>query len=179
MRKPVNSAAARDPAVAELMEIARSAPKVAISDDGSSSPSTPDHARYRDNFCHRFIEVRAVLDDQASRDQIRYVRMVKERFGFDLLDFYERHTVLCDSIVEAIRAAAPYELLVAGYADLSRREEAGEIADGSAEKLNLAAGHPLGIEAIGAFYSDAINPLLESAYELMKQETLNAPFLTK
>jgi hypothetical protein len=37
----------------------------------------------------------------------------------------------------------------------------------------------LGIEAIGMFYWDRLNPLLERAYALMDVQTLNAPFLTR
>jgi len=70
-------------------------------------------------------------------------------------------------------------VLVQGYYELAAAETAGEVASGSALSLQTSIDHPLGIEAIGIYYWDQLNPLLEQAYQLMDEETLNAPFLTK
>jgi hypothetical protein len=49
----------------------------------------------------------------------------------------------------------------------------------SKKYVGLSNVHPLGIEAIGIYYWDRINPLLEEAYALIEEGTINAPFLAK
>jgi hypothetical protein len=108
---------------------------------GRAAATVSPDERHRGNFFGRFIEMRAVLDGDASDEQIHYVRMVKERFGFDLVNFYAQHRGLCDAI--------------------------------------LGAGDPRGVEAVGAVSGEADGQLLERAYRLMEQATINAPFLTR
>jgi hypothetical protein len=161
--------------LAQLKELAASLPKVEQVE--ADSPRT--HTQYRDNFFQRFGELRAIRDEVATDAQVFYVRMVKERFGFDLLTFYDEHPRLCDAICDAVDDKEPYDQLVAGYYELLDQEQAGEVPVGSADGLNVAVDHPLGIEAIGMYYWGRINPLLEEAYGLMDAQTLNAPFLTR
>jgi len=66
-----------------------------------------------------------------------------------------------------------------GYNETLLLEEAGELPPGSVHEVDLATEHPLGIEAVGMYYWERINPLLEQAYALIDQRTLNAPFLAK
>jgi|GEM_PF-2167975 len=161
--------------LAELSVLAASQPRI-----GELGPDTPTaHTQYRDNFFRRFGEIRAVRDERATDEQVFYVRMVKERFGLDLITFYSDHERLCDTICEVVDAKKPYDRLVAGHAEILELEEAGQLPLGSAAELSAAVDHPLGIEAIGIYYWDRINPLLEEAYTLLETRTLNAPFLTK
>lgn len=160
--------------LSRLKELAAALPKV---DDGNVDPSQI-HAQYRGNFYRRFGEIKAVREDRAKDDQVFYVRMVKERFGLDLLSFYDEHREVCDAICEAVNAKDPYDQLVAGYEEVLSLEGSGALPPGSAHEVYTATGHPLGLEAIGMYYWDKINPLLENAYELLDERSLNAPFLT-
>lgn len=161
--------------LAGLLALAASQPKI-----GELGPDTPIvHTQYRDNFFRRFGEIRAVRDERATDEQVFYVRMVKERFGLDLLTFYSDYGPLCETICEAVDAKEPYDQLVTGRAKILELEETGQLPLGSSAEINTAVDHPLGIEAIGIYYWDRINPLLEEAYTLLETRTLNAPFLTK
>jgi hypothetical protein len=105
--------------------------------------------------------------------------MVMERFGYDLVGFYEQNLELCEAICTAAEAKLPYDLLAAGYNQLVIAERAGCIAPGSAQSLQACTVSGLGIEAVGMYYWDRLNPLLEESYNLMDAQTLNAPFLTR
>lgn len=167
--------------IEELKALAASQPRITIFDPRVeiSAPEPARHTQYRDNFFNRFLEIRAVVTDTATEPQVTYTRMVKERFGLDLLGFYAEQPELCDAICTAIDAKEPYDRLVSGHAQIAALEAGGNLPEGSADELNIATAHPLGIEAIGMYYWDQINPLLERAYTLIDATTLNAPFLTK
>jgi hypothetical protein len=105
--------------------------------------------------------------------------MVMERFGYDLGRFYDKNEQLCEAICAAIYAKEPYDTLTAGYYELLAAEESGQAPSGSAQLIQSSVDHPLGLEAIGMYYWDQLNPLLEQAYQIMDQQTLNAPFLTR
>lgn len=158
----------------ELKRLASSQPKIGHLYSGSSVNS-----QYRDNFFKRFIEISAIRNEHPTDTQVNYVRMVKERFGLDLLAFYEERRQLCDAICDAIEAKAPYDMLVHGRKSLLQLEGAGDIPANTTHGLDGAANHPLGIEAIGIYYWEMINPLLEQAYTILDSQTLNAPFLSK
>lgn len=159
----------------ELLELAESSPRT-----GQIYPGSPSqHSQFRHNFYMRFSEIKAVRMGEATDSQVFYVRMVKERFGFDLLFFYEEQKQLCEAICEALEEKEPYDRLVSACKEFEGSEGTGTIHPASVDQLNLAVGHPLGIEAIGIYYWDKINPLLAQAYELVEARTLNAPFLTK
>ncbi len=159
---------------AELTALAASQPKI-----GELEPGTPTiHTQYRGNFFRRFNELKAVREEVATDAQVFYVRMVKERFGLDLLAFYAEQEPLCDAICEVVEAKDPYDRLVSGHQVLLEFEETSQLPRGSANELNAAVGHSLGVEAIGIYYWERINPLLVEAYTLLDVRTLNAPFLT-
>lgn len=163
------------------MKLARSLPTIDKADpriaalDGTSALPAPSHG----NFFKRFAEMRAVAHGHACGVDVIYVRMVKERFGLDLIDFHNKRTMLCDAICAAVDAKQPYDELVIAYAELIRMERAGELPNGTADSLNAAVDHPLGIVAIGLQFLDRINLLLEQAYSAFEAITLNAPFLEK
>lgn len=116
---------------------------------------------------------------EATDAEVFYVRMVKERFGYDLVDFYDRNHELCDATCSTVADKEPYDTVASGYLDVCRDEAEGRLPPGSAQSIQDRVDHPAGIEAIGIYYWDRINPLLEQAYNVMDQEMLNAPFLTK
>ena len=140
-----------------------------------SSPSGTGPRLYRQNFVRRFIDVHAVIAAEASEDQIRYVRMVKERFGFDLLSFYAQHLSLCDAIIRAIQPLAAHDCPGWSAVGLPRLEAVGEIAP-RAKPFNLASRGDIDDTIVNV---SAIDELLARAYKLIEQDTLNAPFLTK
>jgi hypothetical protein len=175
MHERLHYESAGEQQLSELKALAASQP--IISDLPPNSPTT--HTQYRDNFFRRFEEIQAVRQERATDSQVFYVRMVKERFGFDLVAFYDQQSQLCDEICSAVAAKEPYDRLVAGYYHILAQEQTGELPPGSAQELNTAVLHPLGIEAVGMHYWDKINPLLAKAYNLMDAQTLNAPFLAK
>lgn len=137
------------------------------------------HEEFGGEFYRRFAEINRVRTSEASDAEVFYVRMVKERFGYDLIDFYNRNQGLCEAICITVATKEPYDILVSGYLEVYEDEAEGRLAPGSAQTVQENIKHPAGIEAVGMYYWDQINPLLEQAYVLMDQEMLNAPFLTK
>ncbi len=161
--------------IIELRRLAFLLPKIPEMD--SCIPPATISKSY-DNFYKRFPEIKAVAEGKASESQITYVRMVKERFGLDLLDFYSQYSELCNEICGIILEKQPYDRLTADYEKLKILEFNGAVPPGSVDKLNLATNHTLGLVAIGLYYSSKLNPLLEKAYALFEPLTLNTPFLT-
>ena len=147
--------------------------------DPQSTRRREAHEEFGGEFYRRFSEVNRVRADEATDAEVFYVRMVKERFGYDLVDFYNRNYELCEAICGAIANKDPYDTLVSGYLEVCRDEAEGLLSPGSAQTIQDSIDHPAGIEAIGMYYWDQINPLLEQAYGIIDQEILNAPFLTK
>ena len=96
-----------------------------------------------------------------------------------IVSVYADNLSLCEDICRAIEAKEPYDKLVAELEKLQSLENKGSISVGVVDELNNVTGHPLGIEAIGRFYWNRINPLLEEAYGVLDSETLNAPFLKR
>lgn len=137
------------------------------------------HEEFGGEFYRRFIEVNRVRANEATDAEVFYVRMVKERFGYDLIDFFDRNLELCGAVCDAVVAKEPYDLLVSGYREICTEEIEGRLPPGSAQSVHESIDHPAGIEAVGMHYWDRINPLLEQAYQIMDQEMLNAPFFTK
>jgi hypothetical protein len=137
------------------------------------------HEEFGGEFYRRFAEINRVQAGEATDAEVFYVRMVKERFGYDLVDFYNRNHELCEAICSTVATKEPYDILASGYLEVCRNEAEGLLPPGSARTVQESINHPAGIEAIGMYYWDQINPLLEQAYSLIDQEILNAPFLTK
>lgn len=137
------------------------------------------HEEFGGGFYRRFTEISRVRAGEATDAEVFYVRMVKERFGYDLIDFYNRNHELCEAICSTVAAKEPYDTLISGYLEVCGDEAEGRLSPGSAQTVQVSIDHPAGIEAVGMYYWDQINPLLEQAYGLMDQEMLNAPFLTK
>lgn len=137
------------------------------------------HGEFGGEFYRRFIEVSRVRAGEATDAEVFYVRMVKERFGYDLVDFYNRNYGLCEAICGTLAEKEPYDTLVSDYLDVCRYEAEGLLPPGSAQTVQGIINHPAGIEAVGMYYWDRINPLLEHAYDIIDQEMLNAPFLTR
>lgn len=164
----------REPAVAELKQLAKSQPKVE-----QAPPGLTSHVQYGDNFYRRFGEIQAIREGTADDAQVFYVQFFKEKLAGDLLLFYGDYPQLCDAICNAVTAKEPYDRLVSGYHELLRLEEKGEVPAGSAQELNEATGHPLGIEAIGMYYWGKINPLLEQAASIINERTRHLPYLMK
>lgn len=160
---------------ADLIRLAAGQPTV----DSRLVSGRAEHTQYRGQYYRRFPEIKRVREGIAEDHEVFYVRMVKERFGYDLVQFYESHETLCEDICERVEALAPYDVLVDGYNRLVAAESAGVVASGSAESLQACVNHELGIEAIGMYYWDRLNPLLEQAYVIMDGQTLNAPFLAR
>lgn len=165
----------------QLLELAKTEPKIDTNDpriiDQGANRITP--VQYRDTFFMRIIEIRAVTEDTATTPQIAYLRMVKERFGLDLVSISLEHQNLFSQVYDAIDAKEPYDRLTVGRLALLSLEDTIPGTTGLADSLDDAANHPLGIEAIGIFYWDKINPLLEQAYGIISERSLNAPFLTR
>lgn len=165
----------------ELRQIAGTAPKIDSSDPRVSSQSderiTP--IQFRGSFFTRFVEIRAVSDNTATPEQVTYLRMVKERFGLDLVSMSLELEDLFTQVYEAIDDKDPYDQLVLGRLALLDLEAVAPEARGLATSLDDATNHPLGIEAIGMHYWDSLNPLLEQTYDIISERSLNAPFLTR
>jgi hypothetical protein len=137
------------------------------------------HTRFRDHYFKRFPEIQRVRNNNATSEEVFCIRMVMERFGYDLIRFYNENEQLCESICKAVYDKEPYDTLAAGYYELLAAEEAGRAPAGSAQSVNVSVNHPLGIEAVGIYYWDQLNPLLGQAYQIMDQQTLNALFLAR
>lgn len=161
--------------LSELCVLAANQPTVAL----EALQGRTTHEQFRGNYYRRFPEINHVRENTASPVEVFYVRMVMERFGYDLVRFYDENEMLCDDICDGVAAKAAYDILQAEHDRLLMAEDAGHIAVGSALSLQKSVGHPLGLEAIGIYYWDQLNPLLVQAYERMDQQTLNAPFLTR
>lgn len=174
MHEILSSDNTHEQTLSKLKELAAALPKINEVDVDQSQT----HSQHRGNFFKRFGEIKAVREERAADDQVFYVRMVKERFGLDLLSFYDEHLETCEAICTAVDAKEPYDRLVAGCEEMLLLEQSGVVAIGSAAEISEATGHPLGVEAVGMYYWDRINPLLEHAYEFLDERTLNAPFLT-
>lgn len=147
--------------------------------DPQSTRGREIHEESGGELYRRFIEVNRVRTGEATDAEVFYVRMVKERFGYDLVDFYDRNHELCEAICSTVADKEPYDVLVSGYFEAVRDEAEGLLPPGSAQTVQENINHPAGIEAVGMYYWDRINPLLEQAYGIIDQEILNAPFLTK
>lgn len=147
--------------------------------DPQSTRGREAHEEFGGEFYRRFVEVNRVRAGEATDAEVFYVRMVKERFGYDLVDFYDRNYELCEAICGAVADKEPYDTLVSGYLDVCQDEPEGLLPPGSAQSVQESIDHPAGIEAVGMYHWDRINPLLEQAYGMIDQEILNAPFLTK
>jgi hypothetical protein len=166
--------------IGKLEELARTLPKIPcddprIDEEDNLIPSEPFYGK----FFQRFLEIKAVVENTATERQIIYIRMVKERFGVDLLSFYADNQGLCEAIVQELIAQEPYISLVELTRKLEAEEAAGIIPAESTARINRATGHPLGIKAVGLFYMDMLNPLLQQAYSLLETQTLNAPFFIR
>lgn len=158
-----------------LKDLASSQPVL----DPQTSDDREAHQQFAGEYYQRFPEIKRVRAGEATDPEVFYIRMVKERFGYDLVDFYDRNQELCEAICDAVAAKEPYDLLVWGYREICTEEAEGQLPPGSAQSLHESVAHSMGIEAIGIHYWDQINPLLEQAYQIMNQEMLNAPFLTR
>jgi hypothetical protein len=154
----------------QLRVLAQSLPKIELDDERP-------FLLFRGTFYTRFPEMKAVANGYGTDEQVTYVRMTKERFGIDLVAFYSLHDELCESICSSLNAKVSYDLLSSSYQELVSEESVGHIPDGSSQSVLEAIGHPRGMEAIGLYYWDQINPLLEQAYTIFDGESLNAPFL--
>ena len=159
----------------ELVKLASVSPKIGESDRYELTSPLP----YRDNFFKRFKELHNIKLGIASDAEVIYMRMIKERFGLDMLRFYDENQALCESAYAAIEAKAPYDILLLGKKVIVSLEDQLRIEPGSANAIDIATSHNLGIGAVGLFYWNSINPLLQEAYETLEPTTLNAPFLTK
>lgn len=138
---------------------------------GRGRPGPPRHGQ----FYQRLLDVAQVAEGSANHEQVFYVRMVKERFGLDLLAFLEEEAPLTWETVSAVRACEPYRIL-AEYRDrLLALDPEGALA----AELDQAAGHPLGVDAIGVRCWNRANLLMEQTFALLELRTLNAPFLER
>lgn len=164
-----------------LIELAVTQPKISIDDSRviTANGEKLMHEQFRGIFFRRFVEINAVGEGTADRQQLTYIRMVKERFGLDLLLLEAEFPSLFNEIYDAIDAKKPYDHLVFGKVALLALEQAGDVSEGSAASLDEAVKHPFGIEAIGMYYWDRLNPLLESAYSIIDARNLNAAFLAR
>lgn len=137
------------------------------------------HQEHRGAFHQRFLEIQRVRSGEATEAEVFYVRMIKERFGYDVIRFYEQNEELCDAICEASRAKQPYDDLVQGCNDIADAEVEGSLPPGTTQNFQQSVDYEVGLEAVGMYYWDRLNPLVEQAYALMDQQTLNASFLTR
>ena len=164
-----------------LMRLASTLPKITTDD-----PRIPQFREtqllpplHGDNFYKRFFDLKVAYDGKATHLQTSYLRMSKERFGLDLEQFYRDNVSLCNSIYDVVMRLQPFEELTAANKKLLQMEAEGKIPIGKSEILNSATSHPLGINAIGIYLRDELNPLLELAYALLEDLTPNAPFYTR
>lgn len=164
-----------------LLELAKTEPKIDLDDPRvlSHGEKRTMPSQFKDSFFMRFVEIRAVAEETATPQQITYLRMVRERFGLDLVRLSVELSELFGDVYKAIDAKAPYDQLAIGRLALLELESAHSAAQGTAVSLDLATDHPLGIEAIGMHYWDQLNPLLEQAYDVISERSLNAPFLAR
>ena len=159
----------------EMAELASAEPKIDVDDPRVLHAAR--HEQFRGTFFRRFVEIRAVSESMATPSQITYVRMFKERFGYDLMEIPVRHPHLITSIYMSLDAMKPYEQLDDYRGSLLGASDTSLQLHGLAHKLDEATGHPLGVEAIGIYYWDRLNPLLQEAFGVIEKDTINAPFL--
>ncbi|HMT19151.1 MAG TPA: hypothetical protein PKD15_03900 [Candidatus Saccharibacteria bacterium] len=116
------------------------------------------------NFLLRFVEIEAIRAERGTRSSRIYYNMFRERFGFDMLAFYDDNIAVCNDIAELGKG-----LLLLGYAEYECNEL--NIDD------TLQPGLPH--EEIKRDITLRANQLMEEVYELLNEKILNAPYLTK
>lgn len=164
-----------------LIDIAKTQPKIGLDDPRvtESDGRRLEHEQYKGIFFRRFVEIKAVDEGSATRQQLTYIRMFKERFGLDLVLLAAEFSDTFGAIYDAIDAKKPYDELAIGRVGLLELEHSMVIPEGTTASLDNVVQHPFGIEAIGMHYWDKFNPLLETAYKIIESRNLNVSFLAK
>ncbi|MBI4157819.1 hypothetical protein HY502_03145 [Candidatus Woesebacteria bacterium] len=153
----------------ELLLLARTAkmipvddPRVAKHQEGKGGGS---HHQYRNNFVMNFEALQTFIKGEEfgefSVHKIYLQDFAKK--GIPPQEFYNRHKKLCDEVFEALDGLDEYDRLLGGFIAFynTRKFELGD-------RLNELVPHPLGIEAVGMYAWDRLNPLLEKADKTLK-----------
>jgi hypothetical protein len=153
----------------DLIKLALSAKTISLDDprvqkhlDGNRQ----SHIQYRNNFCgifealRRFIRIGSVKEHSFPE---AYFHELTDA-GVNPREFYENNKDLCENLFEALDQENDYKRLLFGFRNLYRNGEYD-----AAGRLNATVPNPIGIEAVGIYAWDKINPLLEKADNVLKE----------
>lgn len=155
------------------LELAKIAPKIAVDDprvqkylkrreETKEYVSPPSHDQHGNNFYCLFY---ALTEEKPEGFYWGYAQELKRICP----SFCDDNAGLIKKIIEALKLQDPYhELLWDGVRDLYKQRR-----DDLVDRLDQAAEHPGGIEAIGIWAWDRINPLLEKAADKMREYGIN------
>ncbi len=152
-----------------LSELARTQPKITV--DDPRVVTRVEHDQFGNNFFRRFVELEKSFYDEALTPPSDESKIMQ--------GLYQRCPELCTELFILIAAKQPYDKLREAYIDYTVLERSEKVPVGSAQALNEAVDHPRGIEAIGMYYWDAINPLLSAAYSELAASGIDPLELTK
>ena len=152
-----------------LRKLALSAKTIALDDPRVQehlSGNAQSHTQYRNNFFGIFEGLKLFIRTGTTKDNMFYdvcLRNLTDA-GVNPQEFYENNKDLCDSLFETLDEENDYMSLLLGVIDLfrDRKYDAGD-------RLNAIVPHPIGIEAVGMYAWDKINPLLEKADSILKE----------
>jgi hypothetical protein len=128
--------------------------------------NTQGHKQYRNNFCGIFEGLELLIRTGSVKENSFfdvYLRKLTNA-GVNPQEFYKNNKDLCENLFEALDEQSDYHSLLNGLINLFK---AGKYAAG--ESLNATVPNPIGIEAVGMYAWDKINPLLEKADNILKE----------
>jgi len=171
VRAAIRNEETRAATVAQLTELARSQPKIPVDDPRTTATDRADrrHKPYRNNLDTCFRAMKGAHEGTNTAWLEMKLEQAQDNAGIDLLDFYDKYPELCDRVIAAIDASEPYRTLYEASMELLELSCGAEF-----QEINGATAHPLGVEAIGIYYWDRINPLLEEAYAVLATLSPNA-----
>lgn len=154
----------------ELHLLARTAKTIPVDDPRVAEIQAKDgkggHDQYRNNFFVNFEALQRLIKNGKLEEGDLLGRSYLENFnerGIDPREFYNENKELCDTIFKALDGTDEYDKLLGAFIKFynNRRFELGD-------RLNEMVPHPLGIEAVGVYSWDKLNPLLKKVDEAMK-----------
>jgi len=153
-------------------ELARTASKVGNDDERvvtyleavgrGEEVKKPSHGQFGNNFYLLFLARRRADDPEDILVKVYLKRA--EALGIPWGKFLADNQSLIQEIDQSLDGTKPYKDLLRYYIQLLKQKR-----NEDADRLDSAAGDPLGIEGLGMFAWDRINPLLEKAAEKMRK----------
>jgi hypothetical protein len=167
---PVNLEGVLDKPLGYYAHLALTSPKIPVDDPRVAgymealmtdpNAQEPTHTQFGNNFYLLFMS----LDiPQRGNHLVQIYRKPAEKLGEPWQAFLADNQPLLGDVREALTGKRPYSELLGAFIRLINRGHADV-----AEKLNVYAAHPIGLEAIGIHAWDRLNPLLRTASQRME-----------